>query len=219
MDQNNQNNQTSQSRRDFLRGSIVLATPLAFALGSGQLQLGSPSGPSTSPALAQELPPTPECGDADDPTPAQTEGPYFKPSSPERTSLLEPGMLGTKLVLSGYVLTRSCQPVAGALLDFWQADERGEYDNVGYRLRGHQFSDASGRYVLETVVPGLYPGRTRHIHLKVQAPNQPILTTQLYFPNEARDQRDGIFNPELVIGMEDGPDGKLGGFNFVLNMA
>jgi protocatechuate 3,4-dioxygenase beta subunit len=217
----NQDNQASQSRRDFLRASIVVATPLAFALGSGQLRLAAPSSASNSaaPVLAQELLPTPECADTDDLTPPQTEGPYFKPSSPERTSLLEPGMLGTKLSLSGYVLTRSCQPVAGALLDFWQTDERGEYDNVGYRMRGHQFTDASGRYVLETVVPGLYPGRTRHIHLKVQAPNQPILTTQLYFPNEARNQRDGIFNPELVIAMADGPDGKLGGFNFVLNVA
>src|SRR3712207_6926313 len=46
-----------------------------------------------------------------------------------------------------------CRPVAGALLDFWQADARGEYDNSGFRLRGHQFADSRGRYRLRTVVP------------------------------------------------------------------
>ena len=214
-----QNRQASQSRREFLRASVLLATPVALALGSGQLRFVDPSGAATSPALAQELPPTPECVGASDPTPAQTEGPYFKPTSPERTSLLEPGMLGTKIVISGSVLTRSCQPVAGALLDFWQADERGVYDNVGYGLRGHQFSDANGRYVLETVVPGLYTGRTRHIHVKVQAPNQRVLTTQLYFPGESSNQRDGIFNSSLLLTVQDGPDGKLGSFNFVLDLA
>jgi len=60
--------------------------------------------------------------------------------------------------------------VGGALLDFWQADAAGDYDNTGFRLRGHQFSGADGRFRLATVVPGLYPGRTRHIHVKVQRP-------------------------------------------------
>ena len=69
--------------------------------------------------------------------------------------------------------------VARALLDVWHADDRGGYDTAGFRLRGHQFTDGSGRFELETIVPGLYPGRTRHIHVKVQAPNGPILTTQL----------------------------------------
>jgi protocatechuate 3,4-dioxygenase beta subunit len=150
---------------------------------------------------------------------AQSEGPFFTPSSPERTSLLEPGLPGTKIALGGSVLTTSCQPVAGALIDFWQADDGGQYDNVGYRLRGHQFTDAAGRYTLQTVVPGLYPGRTRHFHVKVQAPNQPILTTQLYFPGEPNNQRDGIFRQELLLDVQDTAEGKLGAFNFVLNLA
>jgi hypothetical protein len=41
-----------------------------------------------------------------------TEGPYFKANSPERASLIEPGMAGTQLTLSGYVLTSDCKPVA-----------------------------------------------------------------------------------------------------------
>lgn len=164
------------------------------------------------------LAPTPECADDDDPTPAQTEGPYFTPNAPERTSLLENGLAGTKMVLAGYVLSTGCQPVSRALVDFWQGDDDGEYDNRGFRLRGHQFTAADGRYTLETVVPGLYPGRTRHIHVKVQAPNRPVLTTQLYFPNEAQNRSDGIFHPSLVIDMQDAANARNGSFDFVLDL-
>lgn len=150
------------------------------------------------------------------PTPAQTEGPYYKTNTPERRSLLEPGMPGTRLILTGYVVTADCKPIARAWLDFWQADDAGVYDNAGYRLRGHQFTDNAGVYYLETVLPGLYPGRTRHIHVKVRAPDGPAITTQLYFPGESSNQRDGIFRPELIVSIRDAADGKVATFNFVL---
>jgi protocatechuate 3,4-dioxygenase beta subunit len=149
-------------------------------------------------------------------TPSQTEGPYFKPNSPLRASLLEPGMPGTRLVVEGSVLTADCQPVPRVLLDFWQADAEGNYDNAGQRLRGHQLTDEAGHYRLETVVPAQYPGRTRHIHVKVQAPGRPALTTQLYFPGESANQRDGIFDPKLVMKVREAEGGKAGAFDFVL---
>ena len=147
---------------------------------------------------------------------AQTEGPYFKAGAPQRASLLEPGMAGTRLVLMGQVMTPTCVPLAGAKLDFWQADDAGGYDNAGYKLRGYVVADEQGRYRVETIVPGLYPGRTRHIHVKVQPPGQPALTTQLYFPDEPRNQSDGIFHRDLVIKMSDAAGGKSGVFDFVL---
>jgi len=151
-------------------------------------------------------------------TPAVTEGPYYKSGAPPRTSLLEPGMPGVRLVLTGQVFTRTCAPAARARLDFWQADARGVYDNTGYRLRGYQIADGAGRYALETVVPGEYPGRARHIHVKVAAPGGPTLTTQLYFPGEAADQRDMLFRPDLVMQVRDTAAGKTATFNFVLDV-
>jgi protocatechuate 3,4-dioxygenase beta subunit len=130
--------------------------------------------------------------------------------------LIEPGMPGTRLNLSGRVLSASCSPVAHALLDFWQADASGHYDDSGFRLRGHLFSNDQGEFALETVVPGLYPGRTQHIHVKVQAPGSPVLTTQLYFPGQARNQQDSIFDPRLLMDVRDDPGGKTATFNFVL---
>jgi len=146
-------------------------------------------------------------------TPRQTEGPFFKSNTPLRITLIEPGSKAPRLVVSGQVLTSGCKPVKGALLDFWHADETGDYDTRGFRYRGHQFADAEGRYRLETIVPAEYPGRVRHIHVKVQAPGGPVLTTQLYFPNEKGNQRDGLFRPELVIKMA---ERNQGGFDFVV---
>jgi protocatechuate 3,4-dioxygenase beta subunit len=152
------------------------------------------------------------------PTPAQTEGPYFKAGSPLRRSLVQPGMPGTRLSLSGFVLTRSCKPVRKARLDFWQADANGAYDNTGYRLRGHLFTDAKGRYRLETVLPGLYSGRTRHIHVKVRAPRRPPLTTQLYFPNTSQNNQDGIYDRRLVVRMRSVGERRVARFDFVLRI-
>src|SRR3954470_9624692 len=121
---------------------------------------------------------TPACHDGDEVTLPQTEGPYFKPSSPERIELYEEGMAGQPIELVGFVLTRACKPLAGALLDFWQADDRGRYDNSGFRLRGHQFTDAEGRYGLRSAAPALSPARPRHIHVKVQPRDGRVLTTQ-----------------------------------------
>ena len=207
---------TSHTRRQMLQALVALPTTLALTSYAGLTVR-----PMTPEAFAQTLEssPTPACTDADDVTPRQTEGPYYKRSSPERTSLLEPGLTGTSLVLTGYVLSRRCQPIARALLDFWQADGHGQYDNQGFRGRGHQFTDEAGRYRLETVVPGAYFGRTRHIHVKVQAPNRPILTTQLYFPGEPRNARDGLFNPALLMAIQDTADGKAAQFNLILDLS
>ena len=226
-----------QSRRLLLSGSATLPAVLAACAFPARAQEageargepaeraaraeGEAAPQEMSPAAdapAEVLAATPECADDDDVTPAQTEGPYFTPNSPQRVSLLESGMRGTRLTVTGRVLTTTCQPVARALVDFWQCDDGGAYDNRGYRLRGHQFTDAQGSFRLETIVPGLYPGRTRHIHVKVQAPNQRVLTTQLYFPNEPGNSRDGIYNAALELDLREDASGKVGLFDFVLRV-
>ena len=121
--------------------------------------------------------------------------------------------------ITGMVLTRSCRPVAGALLDLWHANETGDYDNSGFHYRGHILSDAAGRYRFRTIRPGLYPGRTRHYHFKLRAPRTSLLTTQLYFPNEPRNARDDFFSPELLMRIAESPAPATGRFDFVLDIA
>jgi protocatechuate 3,4-dioxygenase beta subunit len=184
-------------------------------LGAGVFAAGSLLGIDGSLAQAP-LPPTPACHDGDDATLAQTAGPFFKPSSPERVDLLETGMAGQKIELIGLVLSGGCKPLADVLIDFWQADDKGRYDNSGFRLRGHQFTDADGRYRLKTVVPGNYDGRTRHIHVKVQARGGSVLTTQLYFPGEPKNRSDSLFRSELAIRTAKNEGWLAGRFDFVL---
>jgi protocatechuate 3,4-dioxygenase beta subunit len=187
----------------------------AGGVGAGIVAAGSMLAIDYS-AAETPLAATPACHDGDEATLAQTEGPYFKPSSPERVELLETGMAGQQIELVGIVLTRGCKPLAGALLDFWQADDKGRYDNSGFRLRGHQFTDAEGRYRLRSIVPGLYPGRTRHIHVKVQPRGGRILTTQLYFPGEAHNRSDGLFRKELLMRTAKNEGWLAGRFDFVV---
>jgi hypothetical protein len=207
------------TRRRLLRLGMAVPLPLLLAAceaGGEDPTRASSAGAGTS--AAGPLPPTPACDDGDDPTSPETEGPFFTPNSPQRTSLLETGLAGTRLTLAGVVVGTSCRPLARALLDFWQADSGGEYDNQGYRLRGHQFTDAKGRFRLETIVPGLYTGRTRHIHVKVQAANQPVLTTQLYFPGEPANQSDSLFRPDLQVEQRDSGGARQASFAFVLDL-
>jgi len=185
-------------RRRILVG--LAALPLAGAL----------FGLRRARAHERTLAPTPACGEE---TPEQTEGPYWTPDSPQRDDFTADGAPGEPLKLTGNVVDTACRPVPGTLLDFWQADGNGVYDNDGYRLRGHQFTDAKGAFRLTTVKPGLYPGRTRHFHVKVRPPGGDVLTTQLYFPGEPANRADGIYRPELEMTMS--ADGQAS-FTFVV---
>jgi protocatechuate 3,4-dioxygenase beta subunit len=196
------------TRRRLIEGS---------AFGAAVVLLGacdSGTDEPERPRQAKRLSPTPACddGDGDGPTPQQTEGPYYTPGTPRRTRIAEAGTSGEPLVVSGRVLGSDCRPIRRALLDFWQADGDGNYDNEGFRLRGHQVTDAHGRFRLETVKPGLYPGRTRHIHVKVQRRHGEILTTQLYLPGEPENERDGIFDEALLMDVS----GRRAAYDFVL---
>jgi protocatechuate 3,4-dioxygenase beta subunit len=150
-------------------------------------------------------------------TPSVDEGPYYTPGSPERTATAGTGTYGTKLVVEGRVLDRNGNPIARAWLDFWQADGRGRYDNEGYNLRGHQYSDKNGRYHLETVRPLGYMMRAPHVHAKVRATeSSPILTVQLFFPDEKKNATDPIFEKRTVMEVKDTPDGQKAIIDFVV---
>jgi protocatechuate 3,4-dioxygenase beta subunit len=188
-----------------------------FLLNTGMLAAGWELS-CTDAGLTRELRPTPSCHDGNEPTFRETEGPFFKPRSPERGDLLEPGTSGRAFELFGFVLTTSCRPLSGALVDLWHADEKGQYDNDGFRYRGHVITGGDGAFRFRTIVPAIYPGRTRHYHVKVQAPGSSLLTTQLYFPNEPANRRDGLFQRELQMRVADSDEGLDGRFDFVLNI-
>jgi protocatechuate 3,4-dioxygenase beta subunit len=100
--------------------------------------------------------------------------------------LRERGIAGVLLTLSGHVYGEDCKPIDRSLIDFFQADSHGTYDRKEIRLHGHQYTDVEGRYLLRTIVPRGYLRRPPHIHVKVQAPDGPVLDTQLFFPATLR---------------------------------
>jgi protocatechuate 3,4-dioxygenase beta subunit len=146
-----------------------------------------------------------------------TEGPYYRANPPQSATLRTAGVAGTPLTLTGYVVSTSCQPIANAKLDFWQADGNGNYDNSGYTLRGWQLTDANGAYRLETVIPGLYPGRTEHIHFKVTV-NGKTYTSQLFFPGVAQNEGDSIFSSQMLVKLNTTTSPATGTFTFVVNV-
>jgi protocatechuate 3,4-dioxygenase beta subunit len=193
------------TRRRFLYAVAVTAPAAFLPAGSFGAEKGQP-----------DLKPTPAAGKPLQLTPEETAGPFFRPNSPAKNNFREQGVKGDPLKLAGTVLDLKGRPVKGALIDFWHADGAGDYDLKGFKCRGHQFTDAGGRYSLETVVPGLYPGRTRHYHVRIQAAHGPVLTTQLFFPNEARNAEDSLFRPDLLLTMHDSGTAKVAAFDFVI---
>lgn len=143
-------------------------------------------------------------------TPEQTEGPYY----PNRLPLdLDNDLLlindnitpavGTIAWLSGRVLTAAGSPVRNAVVEIWQADNVGSYIHTSGALNGQRDSNfqgygrfqtaSDGLYLFRTIKPGLYPGRVRHVHVKVTPPGGRALTTQLYIEGETG-TNDGVLS-------------------------
>jgi protocatechuate 3,4-dioxygenase beta subunit len=196
----------SSSRRAVLKGTVAL----------GALP---PLGIWPKWSLAGDAALTPECRDEhqEPATLASATGPYFKPRSPERGEFIAAKSGGHLIQLEGRVLSRSCRPVAHALLDLWHADQDGLYDEDGFRYRGHVYSDPQGHYRFHTIQPAVYPGRTRHFHFRVQAPGRSVLTTQLFFPGEPRNEVDRLFRPQLLMNISDTPNLMSAQFDFIVD--
>jgi protocatechuate 3,4-dioxygenase beta subunit len=172
------------------------------------------------------------------PTPRQTEGPFY-PSNPmvERDADLTriagrtQRAAGQVIEMKVRIVDRSGRPVRGARVDLWQANAAGKYDHPNDRNdapKDSNFqgfarleSDAAGLIEVTTVKPGSYPSgrrmRTPHLHWSFSADGAD-LTTQMYFPGEALNERDQVLSrladPRSVIARP-GPARESGAQGFV----
>jgi intradiol ring-cleaving dioxygenase-like protein len=143
------------------------------------------------------------------------------PRSPSRRQILRSALVSSGLSLAiGYPALTFAQSAAPTpqCHDPDEATIRQTEGYAGFRYRGHLFTDGEGRYRFRTILPALYPGRTRHYHIKVQAPDRPVLTTQLYFPDESANRSDGLIRRDLAMRITEAPDGLAARFDFVLDM-
>lgn len=122
-----------------------------------------------------------------DPSGSDVEGPFHEDGAPERTKLVSAGEPGMPLIVFGRVLDEQCNPLKGASLDVWHADDNGEYHDTSqnFRCRGQMKADGTGAYMFTSVKPGRYPLgdslRPAHVHFIVSQPGFIPLTTQMYF--------------------------------------
>lgn len=106
------------------------------------------------------------------PTRPDALGPFYKPNAPQRDTT------GQGLSLVGTVRAApACTPLATAQLEWWAANAQGEYDMAH---RATQQVESTGQYRYTTDVPGVYPGRPPHLHVRVTAPGYRTLVTQIY---------------------------------------
>jgi protocatechuate 3,4-dioxygenase beta subunit len=151
------------------------------------------------------------------PTESDMLGPFYKEDASFKQRLGE-GIEGERLIITGKVMDMRCQPLKGAILDIWQANSTGEYDNKGFTLRGKVKTNNDGVYLIDTIIPKEYGQgditRPGHIHLKVGVPNQPTLTTQLYF--EGDPYLTDLEDKSLIMKITESNGTKKAKFDFVI---
>ncbi len=129
-------------------------------------------------------------------TPTETAGPFpiKTPADWVRANVVG-DRIGVALMIKIKIqnTNNSCQPLAGAYVDIWQCDSKGNYSEYDdqldgnftnkHFLRGRQQADANGDTAFISIYPGWYPGRAPHIHVEVLDSNKKsLLVTQIAFP-------------------------------------
>lgn len=163
-------------------------------------------------------------------TPAQTEGPFYPPrfGQPGNDLIVTGtdgrGPAGQPIAIVGTVTDAQCRPLAGAVVEIWQADASGHYAHPRdsdaaerdphFRYWGRAVTDAAGTYRFRTIQPAAYSmgwsWRTPHVHFKVRRPGA-VLTTQMYFPDQELNDKDSILRRlsgaarEAVIARPEAP--------------
>lgn len=165
-------------------------------------------------------------------TPRAIEGPLYVAGAPTATYEVrvdEGAPKGEVFVMEGQVRDLQGQPVPGALIDVWHANEQGGYSHFfpgmqPYELRRRIQADAQGRYRLRSYLPpgysippnsptselfealGRHGHRPAHIHFLVVAPGLRTLTTQVNIPGDTYIDDDFAFATRdgLVIELEHG---------------
>ena len=141
-------------------------------------------------------------------TPAQTEGPFYPDRLPlDRDNDLtmvagrQAPAAGEITDLTGRILDLGGKPLRGVIIEIWQVDNNGHYihtgdagagNDVNFQGFGRFETGEDGAYRFRTIKPVPYPGRTPHIHVKLQKGGRELLTTQMYVQGHRLNERDGL---------------------------
>ena len=165
------------------------------------------------------LTPTVPCKD-DKPTPAARPDVPFSSGAPERIDIVRPAAGATALTITGFVVGLKCGGIKGARVDIWHADAKGAYPQGAAALRAFQVTDAKGKFVFGSVMPGAAAGKPRVLNIRVQTftPAKAELTTVLFFPDDALKGKDPRFKPVLELKMSGAGTSQTGRFDVLLDL-
>jgi protocatechuate 3,4-dioxygenase beta subunit len=147
-------------------------------------------------------------------SPAQTLGPFYPRNAAERPPETDADLLrvegdrvlskGVPIYLTGRVLDRRGQLLTNAAVEIWQCDANAVYHHPAggaeaerdpnFQGYGMGRTDTAGAFHFRTIKPIAYPGRTPHIHVRVQAPGAAAFATQLYLADDPNNRRDFLFS-------------------------
>ena len=158
-------------------------------------------------------------------------GPYYFEDAPFRSIVAHEDEPGQRLFISGTVKQNDCENfISGSLIEIWQANDEGCYGivedcNIGnpendyFNLRGKFFSDSNGDYSFESILPGHYGSRPRHIHIKITTPNEEVLISQLYFENDPFCDNDPFCQDadDRIISLEENEFGLYGTMDLIMD--
>jgi catechol 1,2-dioxygenase len=158
-------------------------------------------------------------------------GPYYLTGAPSRSVIASADEPGTRLFITGTVFGSNCvTPLGGTIVDAWQASNAGCYsrsqvcpDEDPWNLRGQMLTGPNGEFALETILPGYYTGRCRHIHWRFAPISGPVLVTQLYFQGDPQIPNDPLASQpsaaNRIIPLTQEADGLHGVFDIALNVS
>ena len=129
--------------------------------------------------------------------------------------------IGERVIVSGRVLGGDGRPLAGQLVEIWQANASGRYRHdidqhaapidPNFSGAGRALTDADGWYRFVTIKPGAYPWpnhpnawRPNHIHVSLFGRAfAERLVTQMYFPGDPLHAIDPVFQSIAAAGARD----------------
>ena len=132
-------------------------------------------------------------------------GPFFVKNTSEVVNLNTKNENGVKMRVVGKVFKGEFEdyPMANTKIEIWHCDDLGKYHPSGngdisnygtneISLRGYVITQEDGSFIFDSILPGLYGSRARHIHYKLTSKNHNTLVTQSYFKGDKRIPHDGL---------------------------
>ena len=140
------------------------------------------------------------------PTAEMTLGPFFPREFAAGANDLAAGAHGEPIEITGRVVQADGRPLDNVLIEIWQADAEGRFDDPGFSGWGRAATDANGVYLFKTIKPGAIEGRAPHINfLLLYSGLMRQLQTVMYFDNLGDPVLDAVERGrERLVARKDG---------------